>query len=133
LKYHIGQKATFEKKIKKEDVIDFSRITGDHNPIHINEKYAENSIFKKPIAHGILCSGLISALIANKLPGEGTIYLGQELKFLEPVFYNDILIAKVEIEDIIIEKKHILLSTVVMKKNNQIVIEGKARVKVKEV
>ena len=76
---------------------------------------------------------MISALIANKLPGEGTIYLGQELKFLAPVFYNDILIAKVEIEDIIIEKKHILLSTVVMKKNNQIVIEGKARVKVKEV
>ena len=124
MKYHIGQKATFEKKIKKEDVIDFSRITGDHNPIHINEKYAENSIFKKPIAHGILCSGLISALIANKLPVGRTIYLGQELKFLAPVFYNDILIAKVEIEDIIIEKAYTFKHSC-DEKNNQIVIEGK--------
>ncbi len=132
MKYYIGQKATFEKRIMKKDVLDFARITGDNNPIHINDKYAKKSRFGKPIVHGILCSGLLSSVIAGKLPGEGTIYLGQELKFIAPVYHDDLLIAEVEIEDIIVEKKHIILKTTVRKVDNTIVIEGKARVKVNE-
>lgn len=132
MKYYIGQKATFEKRIMKKDVLDFARITGDNNPIHINDKYAKKSRFGKPIVHGILCSGLLSSVIAGKLPGEGTIYLGQELKFTAPVYHDDLLIAEVEIEDIIVEKKHIILKTTVRKDDNTIVIEGKARVKVNE-
>jgi len=133
MKYYVGQKATFEKRIMKEDVLDFARITGDNNPIHLNDKYAKNSIFGKPIVHGMLCSGLISSVLAGELPGDGTIYLGQELKFIAPVFHGDLLVAEVEIEDIIVDKKHIILKTTVRKENNTIVIEGKARVKVTKV
>ena len=130
MKYQIGQKATIKKTFSKDDVVEFARITGDYNPIHIDEDYAKQTVFGKPIVHGILCTGLISSVIAGHLPGSGSIYLGQELKFLSPVFHDDLLYAEVEIIDIIEEKKHIILNTIVSKIDGTVVIEGKARVKV---
>ena len=129
MKYFIGQKAKFSKVITKKDVLMFSEISGDKNPIHIDETYAKTTIFKSPIVHGLLCAGLISSVIANTLPGEGTIYLGQELKFLSPVFHNENLTAEVEIIEIIKDKKHLILKTIVKKDNDTIVISGVARVK----
>ena len=129
MKYFVGQKANLCKIITKNDVLIFAEITGDKNPIHLDENYAKKTIFKKPIAHGILCAGLISSVIANILPGEGTIYLGQELKFLAPVFHNDNLSAEVEIIEIIAEKNHLILKTIVKKDDGTLVITGEARVK----
>lgn len=75
----LGAQAEFTKIICRQDVEVFAELSGDNNPIHLDEDYASKSIFKKPIVHGILTAGLISSVIANRLPGEGSIYLGQDL------------------------------------------------------
>ena len=97
--YQIGQKAFFEKCITDEDIRSFATISGDDNPIHLNDEYAGNSIFGRRIAHGILVSGLISKVIGTQLPGEGTIYLSQSLKFLKPVYVDETVRAEVEIKE----------------------------------
>lgn len=125
----IGQKAEFTKTISKEDVFLFAQISGDINPLHLDEKFASKTIFEKPIAHGILSAGLISSVIANILPGEGSIYLEQYLKFLAPVYHGDTLTASVEIIELIYEKKQILLRTDVFNQEKKHVITGNARVK----
>ncbi len=130
MKFKIGQKASIEKSFSINEVRDFAGITGDHNPIHLDEEFAKRTVFGKPIVHGILCSGLISCVIGEQLPGNGSIYLGQELKFVAPAFHGERLIAEVEILEVIIEKRHIILKTVIRKSDGTIVIEGKARVKV---
>ena len=107
----IGQKASFKKQILEKDINLFSQITGDNNPVHIDEKFANFSIFKKRIAHGFLSGGLISTVIATKLPGPGSIYLNQSLKFLAPVFIGDIVIAQVTVNEIQSEKKKVILLT----------------------
>ena len=128
--YKIGQSAEFEKKITTEDVVVFSRLSGDINPIHLDEDFAAKSIFKNRLVHGMLCSSLISSVLANTLPGEGTIYLKQELKFLAPVHHEDVLIAKVTIVEILEEKNQMYLETIVMNKISRIiVISGTALVK----
>ncbi|WP_010237132.1 MaoC family dehydratase [Clostridium arbusti] len=96
----IGDKASITKIISDENVKQFAKISGDLNPIHISDDYANKTIFKKRIAQGILITGLISAVLANKLPGEGSIYLSQTLKFLKPVFIGDEITAEVEVLDI---------------------------------
>ena len=107
----IGQTANYKKKISEKDIDLFSKITGDNNPVHIDEKFAKFSIFKKRIAHGFLSGSLISTVIATKLPGPGSIYLNQTLKFLAPVFIGDIVSAKVTVNDIKLEKKKVTLLT----------------------
>lgn len=129
MKYFIGQKASLRKVITTNDVLMFAEMTGDKNKIHLDENYAKGTMFKEPIAHGVLCAGLISSVIANVLPGDGTIYLGQELNFVAPVFHNDNLIAEVEIIEIINEKNQMILNTTVRKDDGKIVITGIARVK----
>jgi 3-hydroxybutyryl-CoA dehydratase len=111
-------------------VVIFSELSGDINPIHLDEEFAAKSVFKNRLVHGMLCSSLISSVLANKLPGEGTIYLNQELKFLAPVHHNDIFLAKVTILEIIEAKSQMYLETIVMNKLSRIiVITGKALVK----
>ena len=85
----IGQKATLSKKITEDDINQFSQITGDDNPVHVNEDFAKQTIFKKRIAHGFLSASLISTVIATKLRGPGSIYINQSLKFLAPVFIDE--------------------------------------------
>ena len=101
----IGQKASFEKLVNSNDINIFSNLTGDFNPVHTDEKFAKESIFKKRIVHGFLTGSLISTVIASKLPGPGSIYLKQELKFLSPVFIGEIVKAEVTILEINSEKK----------------------------
>lgn len=125
----IGQKAEFKKTLTFEDVKMFAQITGDNNPIHFDKEYAAETIFEKPIVHGVLTAGLISSVIANTLPGEGSIYLGQDLRFIAPVFHGDTLIAKVEIIEIIGDKHQAILKTEVFNQFNVPVITGTARVK----
>ncbi len=125
---YIGQKAEYSKVITKEMVETFSEISGDVNPLHLDDNYAKNTIFKGKIAHGILVSGLISAVIANKLPGEGAIYLTQSLKFTKPVKLNAKITAVVEIISIDDENSKITLSTICRNAEGKVVIDGEAQV-----
>ena len=125
----IGQKASVQKTFTAADVTAFAGVSLDVNPIHMSEKYAESTIFGKRIVHGILTSGLISAVLANKLPGPGTIYLGQELKFTAPVYLGDDITAEVEIVEIREDKKIIKLDTTCYNQDGKKVITGLATVK----
>lgn len=124
----VGDKASFQKTITETDVYLFAGITGDLNPAHINQQEAENSMFKGRIAHGMLSAGLISAVLGMQLPGPGTIYLGQELKFTAPVRFGDTVKAEVEVTEIIEEKNRVLLSTVCTNQNGEVVLKGVATV-----
>jgi 3-hydroxybutyryl-CoA dehydratase len=107
----IGQEANYEKKILEKDIMDFSLVTGDSNPVHMDDKFAKHTLFKKRIAHGFLSASLISTVIATKLPGPGSVYLNQTLKFLAPVFIGDLVNAKVKVGEINLEKNRINLLT----------------------
>ncbi len=125
---NINDKAMFSKTITEHDVYTFAGVTGDLNPAHINEIHAEKSFFKKRIAHGILGAGLISAVLGMQLPGPGTLYLSQNLKFLAPVYFGDTVTAEVEVIEKIEEKNRIKLSTICKNQDGKIVIEGEALV-----
>lgn len=125
----VGQKASVQKTFTAADVTAFAGISLDVNPIHMSDKYAEGTVFGKRIVHGILTSGLISAVLANKLPGPGTIYLGQELRFTSPVYLGDDITAEVEIVEIREDKKIIKLNTTCVNQDGKKVITGLATVK----
>ncbi|MCW7753722.1 MaoC family dehydratase [Desulfobotulus sp. H1] len=122
----MGDSATFAKTISESDVYQFAGITGDLNPAHINEEYAKGTVFKSRIAHGMLSAGLISAVLGNRLPGPGTIYLKQELKFLAPVRIGDTITAKVEVTGILMEKNRVTLRTTCTNQDGTLVVDGEA-------
>lgn len=124
---HIGDKAQFSKQITEEEVLIFAKISGDDNPVHLDEEYAKQSMFKQRIAHGFLVGSLISAAIAKYLPGNGTVYLNQNMKFLAPVFFNDVITAYIQVLDFP-KGSQVLLSTVCKNQDQKIVIEGTALV-----
>ena len=113
--------------VSKEMIDKFALATGDTNPIHLDEKYAQNTIFKKPIAHGFLVGSFISSVIGNDFPGNGTIYLSQSLKFLKPVFIGDKIVINVKIISKT-NKNWLVLKTVCINSDNEIVLEGEALV-----
>jgi len=128
----IGENASFSKTISETDVYMFAGISGDFNPIHINEVEASKTVFKKRIAHGILVTSFISKVIASDLPGTGTVYLEQQVKFTKPVYIGDTVTATVQVEEIInLEKGIIKLKTFVKNQIDEIVIDGYAIVKSK--
>ena len=100
----VGDTAEFAKTVTETDIYLYAGITGDFNPAHVNEVYAKNTFFKTRIAHGMLTAGFISAIIANQLPGPGTIYLKQDLSFLAPVHIGDTITGRVEIMELMPEK-----------------------------
>jgi 3-hydroxybutyryl-CoA dehydratase len=124
----VGMKDTVAKTITEADVVLFAGITTDINPAHLNEEYAKTTPFKTRIVHGVFSAGLISACLANKLPGPGTIYLGQELKFTAPVHIGDTVTAELEIIEIREDKKIVTLSTVCKNQKGETVVTGKATV-----
>ncbi|WP_320048100.1 MaoC family dehydratase [uncultured Ilyobacter sp.] len=124
----LGMKSSITKTITETDVILYSGISLDTNPAHLNEEYAKNTMFKKRIAHGMLTAGLISAVLGTKLPGEGSIYMGQELKFKAPVYMGDTITAEAEIIELIDEKNQILLKTTCTNQDGKVVIDGTARI-----
>ncbi|MBQ9536131.1 MAG: MaoC family dehydratase [Clostridia bacterium] len=125
----VGQKASMQKTFTAADVTAFAGISLDVNPIHMSDGNAKNTVFGKRIVHGILTSGLISAVLANKLPGPGTIYLGQELKFVAPVYLDDDITAEVEIAELREDKKIVKLNTTCTNQDGKQVITGVATVK----
>lgn len=124
----VGDKAEFQKTITETDVYLYAGITGDINPAHINEEASKDTMFKGRIAHGMLTAGLISAVLGVQLPGPGTIYLGQELKFTKPVRFGDTIKAVAEVIEIIEEKNKVILNTTCYNQNEEVILKGTATV-----
>ena len=124
----IGDHASVTKTVSETDVYLFAGITGDLNPAHTNEVAASKTMFKTRIAHGMLGAGFISAVLGMYLPGPGTIYMGQELKFTNPVHIGDTVTATATVEEIILEKNRVILDTTVVNQDGEVVIKGKATV-----
>lgn len=121
----IGDTASFSKTITEHDVNAFAGLSGNFNPVHVDEEFARNTRFKGRIAHGLLAAGLISTVIGTALPGANAIYLAQELVFKSPVMLGDTLTAQVEVVEKIEAKKRIIFKTSVTNQNGVVVIEGK--------
>jgi len=124
----IGDKASTTKTISESDVYLFAGITGDLNPAHIDEESAGRGIFHARVAHGILVTGLISAVLGMKLPGPGTIYLGQEVSFTKPVYFGDTVTATCTVSAMKPDKNIVNLDTVCTNQKGEIVIVGTATV-----
>jgi 3-hydroxybutyryl-CoA dehydratase len=123
----VGMSASFAKTITEADIVLFAGASGDNNAVHINEEFAQTTQFKGRIAHGMLTASVISAAIAGRLPGPGTVYLGQNLRFKAPVHPGDTVHARVTVKELLPEKRRVTLTTVCTVRN-QIVIEGDALV-----
>src|SRR6185369_855372 len=128
MKFSVGDSAEITKKLEQSDVDAFARVTGDHNPVHVDEEFAKTTPFGKRIAHGMLTASLISAVLANKLPGEGSVYLGQTLQFVAPVFPGDEITARVVVKAIREDKPIVKLETICVNQRDEIVIRGEATV-----
>jgi 3-hydroxybutyryl-CoA dehydratase len=124
---HIGDKASFTKNISSQDIYTYAEVSGDDNPVHIDDEYAKQSFFGERIAHGYHVGSLISATIGKYLPGNGTIYLSQTMNFKSPVKVNDTITAMVEVIDFP-KNKHVLLKTSCINQHGVIVILGEALV-----
>lgn len=127
----LGQSDFIIKKITEEDINLFAQVSGDFNYIHVDKEKAKQSIFKSQIAHGMLTASLISRVIGTKLPGDGSIYLGQTLKFIKPVFIDDVIKSEVIITEIDKEKCIVKLETNCYNQSNDVVLKGEAKVKVR--
>ena len=125
----VGMTATFAKTITEADIVLFAGASGDNNAMHINEEFAATTLFKGRIAHGMLSASVISATIANRLPGPGTVYMKQSLEFRAPVRAGDTVHAKVTVREMVAEKKRVILDTVCTV-GQTVVITGQAMVKV---
>jgi 3-hydroxybutyryl-CoA dehydratase len=124
----VGDSAEFAKTVSETDVYLYAGITGDFNPAHVNESYAKGTFFKTRIAHGMLTAGFISAILANQLPGPGTIYLKQELSFLAPVRMGDTITGRVEVTELIVERNRVRLKTSCTNQDGVTVLDGEALV-----
>ena len=122
----VGEKASLTRTISEADIQRMAEITGDYNPIHMDEDFARRTRFKGRIAHGVFSSGLISAVLGTKLPGQGCVYLRQTLDFLYPVRPGDMLTAEVEVTSWQADKRIINLKTWCVNQDGKKVVDGEA-------
>ncbi|MGL5523219.1 MaoC family dehydratase [Aeromonas veronii] len=127
----VGMSASYSQTITDADIKAFADISGDKNPVHIDETYAKESRFEKRIAHGMLSSSFFSALFGTKLPGYGCIYVGQNLKFRKPVYIGDIVTATIEVTLVDIKKRRVYFNTY-CKVGKSKVITGTAEIYIPE-
>ena len=125
-----GDSASRTMTITDETVRGFADLTGDTNPVHLDDEYAATTRFGRRIAHGMIAAGLISATLANDLPGPGTVYLGQTLKFRAPVYLDDTVTATVEVMKVREDKPIVTFSTVCTNQDGEVVLDGEAVVMV---
>lgn len=123
----VGDTATFAKTITEADIVLFAGASGDNNAVHLNEEFAQTTQFKGRIAHGMLTASVLSAAIAGRMPGPGTVYLTQNLRFRAPVRPGETVHATVTVIELMPEKRRVLLSTV-CKVKGKVVIDGDALV-----
>lgn len=128
MKFKPGDTASLSRTISEDDIRAFANATGDRNPLHLDEEFARQTRFGRRIAHGMLSASLISAVIADKLPGQGSIYLGQTLQFVAAVFPGDTVTARVTVTGIREDKPIIKLETVCTNQRDEVVIKGEATV-----
>lgn len=128
MKFKPGDTASLSKTISDADIRAFADATGDRNPLHIDEEFAKRTRFGRRIAHGMLGASLISAVIASEMPGQGSIYLGQTLQFVAPVFLGDTVTARVTVSAVREDKPILKLETVCTNQRNEVVIKGEATV-----
>jgi len=121
----VGMSAEFAKTVTEADLLLFGAATGDTQPVHFNEEYAATTLFKGRIAHGMLSAGIISACAGMKLPGPGTIYVSQTLKFKAPVRIGDTVHARITVKEILLAKKRVVTDTVCTV-GGRVVLEGEA-------
>ena len=127
----VGMSASYEQTITDADIKNFAGVSGDHNPVHMSDEYADASKFKKRIAHGLMSASYFSAIFGTKLPGEGCIYVEQNLKFKKPVYIGDTVRATVTIRKIDEKKRRLFFDTVCTVKG-RIVISGEAEIYIPE-
>ncbi|MCV6823696.1 MULTISPECIES: MaoC family dehydratase [Halocynthiibacter] len=123
----VGMSRYLQKEITDRDIALFAEVSTDHNPVHLDDDYAHDTIFEGRIAHGMLTAGLVSAVIGEQLPGHGTIYLGQSLKFLAPVRPGDVVRAEVTVADINYTNRRVALDCICTIKDKP-VLKGEAQV-----
>lgn len=123
----VGQTASYSKTVNERDIQLFAEVSGDHNPVHLDAEYAATSMFKERIAHGMFSGALISAAVACELPGPGTIYLGQSMRFTLPVKLGDTLTVRLEILEKL-PKFRVRVATRVFNQNDQLVVDGEAEI-----
>lgn len=124
----LGDKSSYSRTISETDVVLFGGVSGDLNPAHFNEEYSKDTMFKGRIAHGMLSASYISTVLGMQLPGPGTIYLSQELKFTAPVKFGDTITATVEVIEKLEDRNRIVLETICTNQDGQVVVKGKATV-----
>ena len=122
----VGDSASLTRKVTDDDIRGFAEVTGDHNPIHLDDGYAATTRFGRRIAHGMFGASLMSAVIGNELPGTGSIYLNQTLKFLAPVYLGDTVTARVTVTGIREDKPIVTLETVCVNQRGETIIKGEA-------
>lgn len=121
-----GDKASRVTTITDEMIRGFADLTGDTNPVHLDDVYAQTTRFGRRIAHGMIAASLISATLANDLPGPGTVYLSQTLQFKAPVFPGDIITTTVEVKSVRPDKPIVTLTTFCKNQDDKVVLEGEA-------
>lgn len=121
-----GDTASRTQTISDEMVRAFAELSGDTNPVHLDDTYAAGTRFGRRIAHGMIAAGLISATLANDLPGPGTVYLSQSLQFKAPVYPGDTITATVEVKNVRPDKPIVTLSTTCTNQDHKVVLDGEA-------
>ncbi|HMF55373.1 MAG TPA: MaoC family dehydratase [Pyrinomonadaceae bacterium] len=133
MSFQVGDTAAISKTIMDEDVRAFADLTGDYNPVHLDEEFARKTRFGRRIAHGMLSASLLSAVLANQLPGRGTVYLSQTLQFVAPVYLGDTVTARVTVVKVREDKPIVTLATVCLNQRDEPLIKGEAVVLVEDV
>lgn len=123
----VGQTASYSKTVEERDIQLFAAMSGDRNPVHLDADYAASTMFKERIAHGMFSGALISAAVACELPGPGTIYLGQQMRFTAPVKLGDTLTVRLEILEKL-PKFRVRIATRVFNQNDELVVDGEAEI-----
>lgn len=125
----IGDKDSYVRVVEDQDVRMFAEVSGDHNPVHLDEEFAKKSMFGRRIAHGMISAGYISTVLGEKIPGEGTIYLGQTLSFRKPVYLGDTITTTAELIEVVNPDKGIYkFKTTCVNQNGEVVTLGEATV-----
>jgi len=125
----VGQVAELSRQVTQKIVNDFGETVGDFNPLHFDAAFAHRISFKSPIVHGAFSAGLISAAVGTLLPGPGTLYMTQDLRFLKPVFIGDTIVARVEVVELITDRNRARLKTTCLNQHGDEVLTGEAWVK----
>ena len=126
----VGMTAELSRTVTGEDIVRFAEVTGDMNPVHLDDAAAKASPFGERIAHGMLSAGYVSAVLGMKLPGAGAIYLSQSLRFTKPVRIGDTITARVEVVEVLASRKRARLATACRNQKGETVLDGEAMVMV---